>query len=97
MHPEQKDILMAIGHRDVDLLNASRGSLILRSLHIDLDEEAELRDLFQGSCGTTDPIDAVIVLPPPSDGEPPVRVPLSATEALKWCLICDVYQQVVEC
>ena len=38
VHPEQKDILMAIGRRDVDLLNASRGSLILRSLHIDLEK-----------------------------------------------------------
>ncbi|QNG26428.1 hypothetical protein [Synechococcus sp. HK01-R] len=93
MHPEIKDILMAIGCRDVDLLNAHSSCLVMRPLHTDLDEEAELRVLFQGSCGTADPIAAVIVLPPPSHGEPPVRVPLSASEAQKWDVICDVYRQ----
>ena len=93
MHPEQRDILLAIGRRDVDLLNANRSCLVMRSLHDDLEEEAELRDLFQGSCGTSEPIAAVIVLPPPADGEPPVRVPLSASEARKWDVIWDVYRQ----
>ena len=67
MHPETNDILMAIGCRDVDLLNVYSSCLVMRPLHTDLDEEAELRDLFQGSCGTADPIAAVIALPPPAE------------------------------
>ena len=93
MHPETKDLLMAIGCSDVDLVNAYNNYLVMRPLHTDLDEENDLRDLFQGSCGTTDPIAVVIVLPLPADGEPQVRVPQSASEAQKWDMTFDAYRQ----
>ena len=31
MHPEKRDILLTIGRRDIDLLNANRSCLIMRA------------------------------------------------------------------
>ena len=87
------ETLLAVGDRDVDLLNAGNGSLILREPYRDLDEPAELMSLFGGQLGTADePICGVMVLPPISNGEPPPRVPLSRLEFEKWCFVFACYR-----
>lgn len=87
------ETLVGIGCRDVDLLNAGNGSLILREPYFDLDEPAELQELYEGKLGTADePICGVMVLPPISNGEPPPRVPLSRIEFEKFAFIFACYQ-----
>ena len=44
MHPELKETLLTVGNRDVDLLNAGNGSLILREPYFDW--------MSQSSCGS---------------------------------------------
>ena len=87
------ETLLTVGDRDVDLLNAGDGTLILREPYFDLDEPVELRELFEGQLGTADgPICGVMVLPPAVGGEPPPRVPLSRLEFEKWWFGCRCYQ-----
>lgn len=94
MHPELLEALLVIGDRDVELLNRSGAVFCLREPYADLDEPAELVALFEGQLGTADaPICGVMVLPPISDGEPPPRIPLTATEFEKWALVLDCYDE----
>ena len=87
------ETLLAVSDRDVDLLNAGNGSLILREPYFDLDEPAELQELYEGQLGTADePICGVMVLPPISNGEPPPRVPLSRVEFEKFAFIFACYR-----
>lgn len=94
MHPELMETLISIGCRDVDLLNSSHGGMVLRRPYRDLDEPAELQELFEGRLGIGDePICGVMVLPPISNGEPPPRIPLTETEFQKWFFILSCYNE----
>ena len=84
LHPEIREAMAEIGRRDLALLTEGGGALAMRPLYEDLDEEEQLRDLYQGQVGTDGPIVAVMILLPPPGREKPGRVPLSRIEALKW-------------
>ena len=70
------------------------GALLMRPLYRDLDEEEQLRDLYQGQVGTEGPIVAVLVLLPPPAGTKPGRVPLAAVEAAKWVAVGHAYEEL---
>lgn len=94
MHPEIRDAMALIAERDLALLADCGGALLMRPLYRDLDEEEQLRDLYQGQVGTDGPIVAVLVLLPPPAGTKPGRVPLSATEGEKWAAIGLAYEEL---
>lgn len=94
MHPELFQLLLQIGDRDLALLNSSHGVMVLRRPYSDLDEAAELTELFQGELGTADqPTHGVLVLPPANKGEPPPRIPLTEMEFEKWFFILSCYDE----
>ena len=93
MHPEVLDAMREIERRDLAVLRANESALLMRPVYEDLGEEAQLRELYQGQCGTSEPIAAVIVLIPPRDGDPPARVPLSHDEAIKWSAVGSAYEE----
>lgn len=95
MHPEVREVMAEIGRRDLALLTEGGGALAMRPLYEDLDEEEQLRDLYQGQVGTDGPIVAVIILLPPPGRVKPGRVPLSRIEALKWEAVGMAYDGLV--
>lgn len=95
MHPEIRDAMALIAERDLALLADCGGALLMRPLYRDLDEEEQLRDLYQGQVGTDGPIVAVLVLLAPPGGTNPGRVPLSHLEAVKWAAVGGAYDELM--
>lgn len=66
------------------LVTEADGAFAMRALYEDLDEEEQLRDLYEGQVRTDGSIAAEMSLLPPPGRTKPGCVPLCRIEALQW-------------